>query len=331
MRKLIALILVASVLYGGYWFIARAQIQDRLKEALIQADEGAYDVSYTSLKTRGFPSRFDTTVTDFQFTDPSTGAHWSAPWFQLFALSYRPNEVIAIFPPEQTFTINDSTITLFSDDMRASGKVRANPALTFQDATITMDNPRFQTEDGGELAMANVLAATRLTPNTTQSYDIFLEAHSIELPENIRRFIDPGNLQPSLIQNLRFDSDATLSAPIEVNSASNTPATIEALSIKEFALTWGDMSLSAIGDVMPDASGLLSGSISVSARNWQQALDLAVSNGMVDDSRRFLFTEIVDNLDETPHIPDTVTLTLTVDNGNMSLGGLPLGSAPTLR
>ncbi len=331
MRKLILLIVVAALLYGGYWFVGRSQIQDRLTEALIQADEGAYDVTYSSLKTRGFPSRFDTTVTDFNFADPATGTEWTAPLFQLLALSYRPNEVIAIFPPEQSFTINGTEIVLQTDDMRASGKVRANATLSFQDATVTMDAPRFITDDGGQLVMANVLAATRLTPDTTQSYDMFIEAHAIELPENIRRFIDPSNLQPPLVQTLRFDSDATLSAPLELLSPDGDAPAVETLSIKEFAVTWGEISLTAIGDIEPNDYGVPSGSISISARNWQQGLDLAVANGMVEANRRFLVTEIANNLDETPHIPDTLTLTLTITNGIMSLGGLSLGSVPSLR
>ena len=331
MRKLIALIVIASLFYAGYWFVGRSQIEDRLSEALTQADNGAYDVNYTSLKTRGFPSRFDTTITDFEFSDPARSVEWAAPVFQLLALSYRPNEVIAIFPPEQSFSIGDRDIVLSTDDMRASGKVRANTALTFVDATMTMDAPRFVGNNGTELAMANVLAATRLTPNTEQTYDVFLEAHSIEMPENIRRFIDPGNLQPPFIQNLRFDSDVTLNAPFELNDRSGSPPTIEILSIKEFALIWGDMSLTAIGDLQPDESGMPSGSITVSARNWQQGLDLAVANGMIDSNRVFLVTEIVGNLDETPQIPDTLTLTFSLSNGAMALGRIPLGPIPNLR
>jgi len=331
MRKLIVLALLMGFLYGTYWFVGRAQIQDRLTQALIEADEGAYDISYDSLKTRGFPSRFDTTVTNFHFSDPATDTQWTAPVFQLLALSYRPNEVIAIFPSEQVFTVNDAEVTLLTDDMRASGKVRTNAALSFRDATITMENPRFLTPDGAQLTMAHVLAAMRLTPDTNQSYDIFLEAITVSLPNDIRRFIDPGNLQPEFFQSLSFDSVATFSDPIALNNASDQQPTLETLTIKEFAMAWGEISVSVIGDITFNDSGLPDGSISLSARNWQQALDLAVANGMVDDNRRFLVTEIISNLDETPHIQDTLTLTIAVNNGALSLGGLPLGTLPNFR
>lgn len=331
MRKLIVFALVAATLYGGYWFVGRSQIQERLALALEEADAGAYDVSYDSLKTRGFPSRFDTTITEFEFTDPATGTHWSAPFFQLLALSYRPNEVIAIFPPQQMFSVAGSDVTLLTDDMRASGKVRANAALSFMDATVTMDNPRFQMADGAELAMANLLAATRLTPDTEASYDVFLEANTIALPQVLRGQIDPGFLQPEFIQNLRFDSVATLSAPVAFNSPDPSPTAFETLTIKELALSWGEISFSAIGDLTTGLEGLPSGSITVSARNWQTAIELALANGMLEENRRFLVTEIIRNLDETPHIQDTLTLTLSITDGRVSLGGLPIGTLPALR
>lgn len=330
MRKLIALVVVAAVLYGGYWFVGRSQIQARLTQALVEVDAGEFDLSYGTLRTRGFPNRFDTTVTDLEFGDPATAVTWNAPLFQLFALSYRPNEVIAVFPNEQTLSVEGEVFTLFSNDMRASGKVRPSAALEFQTATIDIENPRIRTQDGAELAMARILAAMRLTPDTVQSYDVFLEAKSIVLPASVRAMIDPQNLQPPIIHNLRFDSDLELSGPIELNASSPDPVAIRALSITEFALAWGDMSLSAIGDMTPDAAGVLNGSITVSARNWQQAMDLAVSTGAVADEQRFLITGIASNLDETPHIPDTLTVTLSVVDGNMAIGAYQLGSLPPL-
>lgn len=331
MRKLIALVVIAAVLYGGYWFVGRSQIDTRLTTALSEIDAGPTDLTYTSLNTRGFPSRFDTTITDLQFADAAAGVGYSTPSLRLFALSYRPNEVIAVFDPVQTVIVNGERLTILSDDMRASGKVRANTDLTFQTATIEATAPRVVRQDGAQFAMSRVLAAMRLTPDTTQTYDVFLEARDIALPAGIRRMIDPQNQQPDVIESLRFDSDLDLTEPLSLLGATDQPPQIASVAITEFALVWGGMSVSAIGDVTPDDAGLLNGSISISARNWQQAIDLAVSMGAIKNERRFLVTEIANNIDETPHIADTLTITLTITDGNMMLGGFPLGPAPVLR
>jgi hypothetical protein len=331
MRKLIALVLVLATLYGGYWFVGRSKIQSRLADAIVQVDAGEMNVTYASLATRGFPSRFDTTVTDLVVEDPTADVRWETPIFQLLALSYQPNNVRAYFPEEQVFVIDGDRYTLFTDEMVASGRVSASAALSVKQAELELLNPRLRTEDGAELALARLFAAMRLTPETTQSYDVFFEARSIVLPENIRKLIDPQSLQSPIIQSLRLDSDLTLSEPIELNGADAGLLSITALSIKEFALVWGEMSVSVIGDVTPDDLGVLDGSITITVRNWQQALDLAVASGVLEDDRIFIVTEIANNFDETPHIPDTLTVTLSIVNGEMALGGFALGPAPLLR
>ncbi|MEL6958157.1 MAG: DUF2125 domain-containing protein [Pseudomonadota bacterium] len=331
MRKLIIFIVVAALLYAGYWFIGRNQVETRLTDMLRQIDGGSYALSYDSLNTVGFPSRFDTTITALEFEDRATAIRWTAPFLQIFALAYRPNEVIAVFPPEQQFRVNGLTYNLLTDDMRASGKVGANTSLDFRTATVTMDNPRLSYGGGPELAMASVLAALRLAPETANVYDVYLEASSIVLPEGTRRFIDPGNLHPSVIDTLRLDSRATLSETLALNAATDAPPELERLAVTEFAFVWGEMSLTAIGEIAPDDQGRLNGSVTLTGKNWMQAIDLGVANGMIEDSKRFLWTEIARNLDETPDFPDTLTMTLTITDGMMMLGTFPLGPAPILR
>lgn len=331
MRKLIALVLVLATLYGGYWFVGRSQIQSRLTDAIVQADAGEMNVTYGTLATRGFPSRFDTTVTDLVVEDPTAQVRWETPIFQLLALSYQPNNVRAYFPEEQVFVVDGDRFTLLTNEMVARGQVSASAALAFQQAEFEMLNPRLRTEDGAELALERLFAAMRLTPETTQSYDVYFEARSIVLPENIRNMIDPQNLQPPIIQSLRLDSDMVLSDPIELNSANAGAPSITSLSIKEFALTWGEMSVTAIGEVMPDRAGVLDGSVTLTARNWNEALNLAVAAGAIPEEQRYIVTEIAKNLDETPDFSDTLTVTLSIVNGEMALGGYALGPAPLLR
>jgi hypothetical protein len=63
-----------------------------------RAAEG-WIAEYESDAHRGFPNRFDTTITGLDLADPETGVAWSAPFFQILSLSYQPNHVIAVFPP----------------------------------------------------------------------------------------------------------------------------------------------------------------------------------------------------------------------------------------
>ena len=195
MRKLIVLVVVLATLYGGYWFVGKSQIQARLSEALAEVNAGPMDVSYDSLKTRGFPSRFDTTFTNLVIDDPAARVGWETPVFQLLALSYQPNNMRAYFPQEQVFVVDGERFTLFTEKMVARGQVSASAALAVQQAELELHNPRLRTEEGAELALARLFAAVRLTPETEKTYDVFFEARSIVLPEDIRVLLDPNGLQ----------------------------------------------------------------------------------------------------------------------------------------
>lgn len=328
MRRLAFVVAVLAALYGGYWFVGRAQVEKLLTNAAAEINASNVEFSYQSLRTRGFPSRFDTTITDLVFADPANALRWEAPFFQLFALAYRPNEVIAVFGNEQTVTIDGETFTLFTRDMRASGKVRANTVLSFLNTTVTMDNPRLRTTEGAELAMASLLAAARLTPDTDESYDIYLEARSIVLPEHMRTLLDPDELLPALIQGIRLDTTASFDLPIELNGEAGRPSRLETLTIKEIGIDWGDMAISAIGDIETDAAGFAIGTVTLSARNWQQALDIMTAAGLIEADIAMTYRNLASGMDETPHIPDTLTVTLVLSGGQMRLGPLPLGPAP---
>jgi hypothetical protein len=91
------------------------------------------------------------------------------------------------------------------------------------------------------------------------------------------------------------------------------------------------MSVSVIGDVSPDEVGVCGRSITITARNWQQAVDLAVASGVLEDDRIFLVTEIANNFDETPHIIDTLTVTSSIVNGRNGPWRFCTGPAPLLR
>lgn len=330
MRRLIILVLVIATAYGGYWFYGRSALEDGIAQALRGAEGGRYDIAYSDWGVQGFPSRFDTTFEAPQIADRLSGFEWSAPWLRVFALSYRPNEVIAVLPEEQSLSLGGQPFTLFTNDMRASAKVGANTDLSFERATLEIQNPRLRAGDGSELAMAHLLAAARANPDTANGYDLYLDAQSIVLPQWLRDVLDPDATLPPLIRQLRLDSVATLNRALDRHAGDGAPVQLEALSITELGLMWGDISLSAIGDITAGENGVAEGSLTLSAANWRQALDMAVAAGLIEEGFATTYASMADQLDETPHLADTLTVTLSFRDGQSKLGPLAVGPAPRL-
>ncbi|RYG91843.1 DUF2125 domain-containing protein [Loktanella sp. IMCC34160] len=330
MRKLIVLALVLAGLYGGYWAVGANQIRGGAQTALDGMTAEGLTVQYAGLTTRGFPSRFDTTLTDFTIADPTTGAGWSAPWVQVLALSYRPNHVIAAFAPEQVITLAPGqSITVTSDGLRASGSVDLSTDLPLTALTAETGPIRLALPDGTALAAARGLAALRPTPaEDGATYDLFTDLEAIALPETVKALIDPEGTLPGTVAMVRADSALTLDRPLDRHLGSGPAPALQAITLRDARIVWADMTLAATGDLTIAPDGTPDGRIEIGATGWERMIDLAVAAGAIDPGVAPTWVNMGRSM---ANGGPTVTLPLIFQNGRMSLGPFPLGPAPRLR
>src|SRR6056297_3671249 len=129
MGRLIIFVLVAAALWMGYWVIGATALERGLSGWIEQRRDEGWVADVAELDVAGFPNRFDTTLTDVAFADPGTGVAWQAPFLQLLALSYRPNQVIAVLPPEHRLSTPLQNIDITSDLTRGSIFLGASTSL----------------------------------------------------------------------------------------------------------------------------------------------------------------------------------------------------------
>lgn len=330
MRKLIVLALVLAGLYGGYWAVGASQIRGGAQAALDGMESEGLTVRYADLTTRGFPSRFDTTLTDFSILDPATGAGWSAPWVQVLALSYRPNHVIAAFAPEQVIALAPGqTVQITSEGLRASGSVALSADLPLTALTAQTGRIRLALPDGSVLAAARGLAALRPAPATdSPTYDYFTEFEAIGLPDTIKTMIDPDDTLPEAVNLIRVDSAFRLDRPIDRHAGVGAGPELQAIGLRDARIVWADMTLTATGDLMIAADGTPEGRIEIGATGWERMIDLAVTAGAIDPGVAPTWVNMGRSMAAGG---PTVTVPLVFQNGRMSFGPFPLGPAPRLR
>ncbi|NHX27718.1 DUF2125 domain-containing protein, partial [Escherichia coli] len=152
MRKLIVLAIIGALLWGGYWVVAKQGLETALDQGTAAARADGWVVDYAERGLRGFPNRLDTSFTDLTIAPPSGTVSWRAPFFQVLALSYRPNHLIAVWPQEQTLRTPSGLFTLNSDDMRASAVFRPDATVALDRANIVIEGARLKQPDGGVLA-----------------------------------------------------------------------------------------------------------------------------------------------------------------------------------
>jgi hypothetical protein len=328
MRFLLILTSAFAVLYGGYWFVGSTAATRALTEALSRAEAGGLDVAYEDIRTRGFPSRFDTTLTGISLADPGRGLGWQAPFVQLFALSYSPTHVIIVWPESQTFDLPRDRVTVQSDRLRASLRTRPVPTLPLREATVEGADLAILSAEGWEVDVAAVLAALRVVPGSPLAYEAFAEATGISLPTALLQALGGADVAPAVIERIRLDGRLTLDAPLDRMVRPEAVPRLTALDLRDATLRWGDMSLTGVGALSIDAQGVPEGLITLTVTNWRKVIAVAISAGILDPAMEPIVTRAANALAQGS---ERLEAPVRFQNGFMSLGPLPLGPAPRLQ
>jgi len=328
MRKLLAIALIAAGLWGGYWFVGSAAVERGLVAWFGALRAGGWTASYDSLNTAGFPSRFDTTITDLELSDPGTGLTWRAPLFQILALSYRPNHIIAALPPAQTVILPFDTVEIASDQMRGSVVFQAGTALTLDHSAFVMTNVSLTGGTGWSMGLGEGRFATRRAVARANSHDIGIEAMGLAPPVGLRRLLDPDGALPETLESLKIDATLGFDAPWDRFALEGARPRITALELNKAQITWGTLVLRASGQLTVDDQGVPTGRISVETSNWRGMLGMAVAGGLVSAA---VAPTVERGLEILASGGPGLTAPLSFQNGFVSFGPLPLGAAPRLR
>ncbi|OOY05272.1 DUF2125 domain-containing protein [Thioclava sp. F28-4] len=346
MRKLIILVLVATLAYCGYWFYGAHKIENGARDMLAQArQEGWGDAQSVSLA--GFPSRFDLTFDKPELKDQGGLWHWSAPFAQLFALGYEPNKVIAYLPSGQSLQLGDRSYKLTQEDMRASLTVGYSTALPLERAiavitapvltpagetapALSADQLRFAIErkDKAQGALGGSAQAADLVMPAA-AYRLGAEAKSLKLPGDLLERIDPKGELSDTIARVHFDALIGTREPIDQTALEAGMPGLMTFSVSDLSLSWGGNDVSVEGNLTVDPSGYPDGTLTIRSASWRNWVGIAQSMGLIGKDQVKLVTGIgamlaAKNPDGALEVP------LVFKDGQMNLGPVPLGPAPQL-
>jgi len=152
MRLLTAAVIGLTLMWCAYWFIGAGREETALAAWFESHDRARAD----GFRTRGFPNRFDTEITN---PTVDTGPlSWSSHFVQTMRLSYAPDHYVVVFAPEQRLLTPDGPLSLRSEQGRASA-VFDDDGLV--ESRFTFDAPQLIADAGWSLSGARLLLATR--------------------------------------------------------------------------------------------------------------------------------------------------------------------------
>lgn len=324
MRRLTALVLIAAALWSGWWFVGARATRGAI-EGWLAAQRADGREAQADLRVRGFPSRFDTTFTDLAIGDPGAGWRWAAGEFQTLMLSYAPNRAIAVWPGPQRIETPLGAATV--EGARASASVRAGvatdlplEALTFVGADLVADG------DGWRATVREARLALERAGGSAD-YHLGLQVADLAPPEAAAPL---GDMLPRVIELIRVDAAATLSAPL-AGRAAGAPPVLEAIEIAEARLDWGEMRVAVSGGPIEiGRDGAPYGRLDVRVEGWRRMVAAAVAAGIVPERRAPLTIAALDVIAGDGVARGVLETELVFEDGRMFLGPVSLGPAPRL-
>ena len=327
MKRLLIVIVAAAALWSGYWFVGASGARTAFDRWFQARQAEGWQAEYADFALRGYPNRFDATWRDLQLADPGSGLALDLPLFQILALSYRPNHVIAVWPHDMLIATPTDKVSLQSERLRASLRLKAGTALELERAVLDGDALRLTGDTSG--ALQDLHLAAQRTGET--SYRLGAEATDLTPPAPMLRNLVGTDALPEVMQLARLDAEVTFDKPWDrtaLGSARPQPRHIDLSNLKAI---WGVMEFQATGALDIDGSGRASGKLDVQAVNWREMLAIAAKSGAIPEGAAQAAETMLGMGANASGNPNSLDIALTLKDGKMFLGFVPLGPAPIFR
>ena len=328
MLRLVAVLVVAALLWMCWWIIGHSAYQRTLASWMEQRRSDGWVADFSDITTRGFPNRFDTTMSDLTLADPGTGVAWSVPFVQFLSLAYRPHEVIAVLPDKHVISTPQETLQVTHDSARASIYFRPSTGLALKSARLVLKDPRIHSSRGWTVSSTELRFAIETMPVRENTYRVGMELLELSLPDVLRRALSSSQTLPAKVDVVRADAEFELDAPIDRRFLEGAHLGIKRLNLTDLSVRWGEFSFSATGNLTVSADGVPDGEIMLRAAKWRAILDLAETMGLIEPAFRDALETALELMSGNE---DVLELPLVFSRGQVSLGLVPLGMAPRLQ
>lgn len=327
MLRIVVILLVAAAAWMGWWAFGSVAYERGLSAWIDarRADGWAADVA--SLETRGFPNRFDTTLSEVRLADPATGVAWSAPFVQFLSLAYRPNQVIAVLPERHDFSTPFQTVSIEHDRARGSLFLAPSTTLPLESARVRIDALEVTSTRDWAVALDEGRFAIEDAPAAQNTYRIGGELLGLAPSAGVLRALDPGGVLPKKVEQLRLDATVRFSAPWDRRAIEEARPQVREIDLSDLSARWGRVTFRAVGELRVNPNGVPTGEITVRAVQWRRLLTMAVGAGLVPEA---LSGTLERGLELLSGKRDTLDVPLEFRRGQIRLGPLPLGPAPRI-
>lgn len=317
-KALTVLAVLATAAWCGYWFIGMRALDRAITNGLAHVPE----VSAEAHHIQGFPNRFDVTLDQPRLA--VDGVEWTAPFVQLFALTYRLNHLVAVFAHDQAISANGLQATLHSSDLRASLQMEAGLDLPLDRFTLVGRDLDLQLDQSTHSFDALRFATRRVAGN---EHELAVLAENVFPDPGLMTQIDPEGLWPRRFEVLRADAELEFDRPLDRHLFDGPEPRLTRVTLTGGRIKSPEYDILAAGRLTPGDDGMLSGDVTLTVTGWRLLLERARDAGLLTPEYHGLLSETLAAM-AVGESGDTIEAPLSVLNGDVHIGPLLLGTLP---
>jgi hypothetical protein len=207
-------------------------------------------------------------------------------------------------------------------------RLRPRSDLQLQDMAVTTARWGITSPEGTLWSAEALTLSVQQDETTPELYAFVANAPNFK-PGGVprRQFRIPQDW-PIAFDSLKLEALVRFDRPFDRRTIEEARPQPRRIDLPLAEAVWGSLLLRSAAALDVSEDGLLTGEWSLQARNWQDMLALAENAGTLPSQLRPQLDNILAALARGSGNPDAIDVTLTLRNGQIFLGFIPLGQAP---
>ncbi|MEL7131701.1 MAG: DUF2125 domain-containing protein [Pseudomonadota bacterium] len=329
MRKVIWIIAVVALAWCGWWWVASASLRGAVTTWFDARAAEGWQAELRRVEGGGFPLTLHAGLRDMAVADPDAGVAIRTNALDISAPAWWPGDV--------TVTLDNGPILLASPLGRSmltmqNGVMALNlhPGTALEIEALGWTSGPWRVSDAqGAQAAASDLTLTMVQTEGKQ-YALTAAATTFTPGDAARRGLRLPEDFPEAFDSLQMRADITFDTAWDRRALDQRRPQPRVIDLHLAEAIWGDLQFNLSADLTVDEIGVPAGTIAIQAENWRTMLDLAQNVGVLPAQLRGQAESVLQALANASGNADTLDVELTLRDGAVRLGFLPLAPAPRL-
>lgn len=327
MRKLLWIVVLVALAWAGWWWFASTSLRGGIATWLDARSDEGWQAETREITGGGFPFEIKAGLRDLALADPDAGLAVQTARIDIAAPIWWPGDV--------TVALDDTPITLASPMGRAMLNMQdsvmalnLHPGAALELETLGWTSGPWQLGGtDGQQVQADTLVLD-MTQVEGVTYTIEARADAFAPEGTTRARLNLPDSFPRAFDSLILKATVTFDQPWDRRALSDARPQPSRINLHLAEARWGDLRINVASALDVDPNGIADGTLSLQAENWRTIIDLAERGGALPPELRMPAESVLKLLAGASGNPETLDVDLTLRDGGLYLGFLPLGPAP---